>query len=220
LVSQQVSHPHIVPVLDAQLRKPPFYLVTPRLPGTTLRTLIDRHGRLDLTTALWFARQTAQGLGALHSHHWLHADVKPENIFIAPDGHVTLIDLGFARHFQEAGTACNRRIQGTFNYIAPEMITSAYGATAGSDLYSLGATFYEMLAGQPPFQSRNLADLARAHRQQRPVCIRQLVPQISAAVADLLMGMLAKQPVRRASSTAAVVEQLVRLEIDSFARCA
>ena len=220
LVSQEVSHPHLTPVLDAQLREVPNYLVMPRLPGGTLRALLDRQGRLDGITALWVTRQVAQGLAALHSHRWLHADIKPENIMIAPDGHVTLIDLGFARHFQESGSACNRRIQGTFNYIAPEMITSAHGAGAGSDLYSLGATLYEMLVGQPPFQGTTLADLARAHRQQRPAPLQERVPEVAEAVAALVMRLLAKQPVRRESSTPALVDQLVKLEIDALARCA
>ncbi len=219
-VSQEVSHPHLIPVLDSQLKKPPYFLVTPYLTGTTLRTLLNSVEKLDVTTSLWVTRQVAQGLAALHSQNWMHADIKPENIFLAPDGHVTLIDLGFARHFEESGSACNRRIQGTFNYIAPETITSAHRNGAACDIYSLGATLYEMLSGKPPFREHTLADLARAHREQRPTSLRELLPEEGEAVSSLVVRMLAKQPVRRESSTPALIDQLVKLEIDGLARSA
>ncbi len=219
-VSQEVSHPHLIPVLDSQLRDPPYFLVTPYLIGTTLRTLLNSVGKLDVTNSLWVTRQVAQGLAALHSHNWMHADIKPENIFLAPDGHVTLMDLGFARQFKESGSACNRRIQGTFNYIAPETITSAHRTGAACDIYSLGATLYEMLSGKPPFQEGTLADLARAHREQRPTPLRELLPEACEDVSSLVVRMLAKQPVRRESSTPALIDQLVKLEIDGLARCA
>ena len=219
-VCQEVSHPHLIPILDSQLREPPYFLVTPYLIGTTLRTLLNSVGKLDVTTSLWVTRQVAQGLAALHSRNWMHADIKPENIFLAPDGHVTLIDLGFARHFKESGSACNRRIQGTFNYIAPETITSAHRTGAACDIYSLGATLYEMLAGKPPFQERTLADLARAHREQRPKSLCEILPETGEALSSLVVRMLAKQPVRRESSTPALIDQLVKLEIDGLARCA
>src|SRR3972149_378570 len=70
--------------------------------------------------AFWIARQVAEALGALREAGWMHGDVKPSNIFLSPEGHVTLLDLGFARRRHETGSAVDRCVLGTGSYFAPE----------------------------------------------------------------------------------------------------
>ncbi len=217
-VAGKVFHAHLVTVLEAHLAEPPHFLVMPRLEGTTLGELLNRHRSLSLTKSLWIARQTAEALAALHHLGWLHADVKPANIFVASDGHVTLIDLGFARRVDECRAGVDRYIAGTMNYIAPEILTPALDADHRSDLYSLGATLYEMLTGRVPFDARTPAELAQQHRQTKPTCVRQLVPELPKPVASLVHRMLAKQPLRRPATANEVVRRLVSLEIDVFAQ--
>ena len=113
--------------------------------------------------ALWIIRQTAEALSALDRAGWMHGDVKPGNLMISPSGHVTLLDLNFARRHGESGAAVDRCILGTFYYIAPELLTSAIRADIRSDIYSLGVVFYEMLAGRRPFEAEDMADLAALH---------------------------------------------------------
>lgn len=216
-VAGKVFHAHLVTVLEAHLAESPQFLIMPRLDGTTLGELLKRERSLSLTKSLWIARQTAEALAALHQKGWLHADIKPSNIFVAPDGHVTLIDLGFARSLEQCRAGVECYLAGTMNYIAPEVLTPSLGIDHRSDIYSLGATLYEMLTGRVPIAARTPAELAQQHRQAKPTCIRQLAPDLPKPVASLVHRMLAKQPLRRPESAEEVVRRLVSLEIDTFA---
>ena len=96
-VGRELAHPHLISILAGNTDRPPFYLVTPHLPGSTLRALLRKVGKLETPAALWLARQTAEALQAMHQQGWLHCDIKPENISVAANGFVTVCDLGFAR---------------------------------------------------------------------------------------------------------------------------
>ncbi|MGA2032547.1 MAG: serine/threonine-protein kinase [Thermoguttaceae bacterium] len=256
-----VSHPHLIPVLEASISRPPRYLVMPWLEGTTLQTQLkgpplppiaydgigegwnegicdqrpgataglssaasstigqaNRGGRasLDVPRALWIARQTAQALQALDDQGWTHGDVKPSNIFLSPQGHVTLLDLGFARRHEQSGSAVDRLILGTCNYIAPEHITSTLGSDIRSDIYSLGVVLYQLLSGRLPYEAHDLAELATRHRRTSPPRLRRLIPQIAPEVARLAEQMLAKNPLRRPQTPRELVKRLVALEISTF----
>ena len=138
MVGQSVSHPHLVPVLTASVSEPPRLLVMPWLEGASLQARLAAGEQFDVPKALWIARQTAEALDALHAAGWMHGDVTPGNIHVSPTGHVTLIDLSFARRRDEIGSAADRPIMGTCSYIAPEYFTSALRADIRSDIYSLG----------------------------------------------------------------------------------
>jgi len=219
MVGRKVSHPHVASVLSGQLAQPPFYVVSPRLPGETLAAKLEAGRRPSLPQALWIARQTAEALDALHSATgMMHCDVKPGNLMIGADGHTTLIDLGFCQTPEETRSWTDRPVMGTLHYIAPEMVTSAFAASPQSDLYSLGVTLYEMLTGQRPFDAQEPAELVAMHRQSKPTCVRKLRPHTPKAVASLVHCLLAKDPLRRPASPSEVAKQLVRLEIESFAK--
>ncbi|MCX7428699.1 MAG: serine/threonine-protein kinase, partial [Planctomycetia bacterium] len=216
-VGRGVSHPRVISVLAAGLREPPYYLVMPWLDGCTLRTRLDDPERPDLPTALWIGRQVAEALGALAAAGWRHGDIKPSNLFLSPGGHVTLLDLGFARREHEDGSAADRCVLGTCNYLAPETITSALAADVRSDIYSLGVVLFEMLAGRLPFEGSTLEALVVQHKQSRPPDLRRLASHVPQGVAALVHQMLAKDPLRRPQTPGDLVERLARLEIHSFA---
>jgi eukaryotic-like serine/threonine-protein kinase len=215
-VGRQVAHPHLIPILAAHLSEPPYFLVMPFLAGRTLAEQLRRQISLELPLAFWFARQVAEALEALHQAGWMHCDVKPSNIFISPAGHVTLIDLGFARHSQESSSATDRPVLGTINYIAPELLYSALGGDFKSDIYSLGVTLFEMLTGRLPFDGQDIAELALQHRQELPGDLRSLVPHLPTRAARLVSQMLSKEPLRRPPPHD-VIERLRTLEIVTFA---
>ncbi len=216
-VGRTVAHPHLAPILAAHVHEPPYYLVMPWLDGCTLASLVAAVDRPDLAAALWIVRQTAEALDALHHGGWLHADVKPANIMVSPDGHATLIDLGFARRENEAGDAADRELAGTIAYMAPERLTSALRCDIRGDIFSLGVTLYELLTGQLPFLAVDMAALVRAHRQDEPRDVRQLAPHVPHSVAQLIHQMLAKEPLRRPQTPAELIARLSALEIESLA---
>lgn len=201
-VGSAVSHPHLVPVLDWNLRRPPYHLVMPHLPGATLARRLAVEPRPALPVALWIARQAAQALEALRAAGWTHADVKPSNIFVSPEGHVTLIDLGYARRTDETAAA-DRPVTGTPGYMAPELLAAPPTADIRSDLYSLGVVLCEMLAGEPPREGRNALEAA--------------APRLPPSVVALARRLLAEEPRRRPQTPAELVTQLARLEIETFA---
>ncbi len=220
LAGRLVSHPHLISVLSAGTSSPPYYVVMPWLTGATLGSVLARGKPLAAPDALWIARQVADALGALHAASWMHGDVKPNNIFVSPEGHATLLDLGFARRTDRSEPALERCLAGTGHYMAPEALSPALGVDIRSDLYSLGATLYEMLSGEPPFTGLSAAELARQHREARPARLEDVVGRLPPDAGLLLRQMLAKQPVRRPQTPREVVQRLVRAEIATLAeRC-
>src|SRR5437899_11521802 len=91
-----VRHPHLVRLRQANVTRPPYFLVMELLAGESLRRRLRRDYRLEVPTALWIARQIAEALAALHKAGFLHGDIKPDNIRLVSEGNAILIDLGFA----------------------------------------------------------------------------------------------------------------------------
>jgi eukaryotic-like serine/threonine-protein kinase len=218
LVGQSVSHPHLVPVLTTAVSESPRLLVMPWLDGASLHARLAANAQFDVPKILWIARQTAEALDALHTAGWMHGDVTPGNIFVSPTGHVTLIDLSFARRGREIGSAADRPIMGTCSYIAPECLTSALRVDIRSDLYSLGVVLFEVLSGQLPYAGRSLAELATQHRQSAAIDLARLAPHIPREVVRLVQRLMARDPLRRPQSPRELIDQLVALEIDMFSQ--
>ena len=100
-------HPNLVAVLDASTSSTLPYVVMPRLEGFSMEWHLDQTHK-PLPVALWFVRQTAQALAALHAAGWVHGDVKPANCMVGPRGHLTLVDLGFATRTHTVAAGCYR----------------------------------------------------------------------------------------------------------------
>jgi len=217
-VGRTVSHPHLVPILGASTSRSPRYLVMPWLQGTTLEAMWATGSRVNVPSVLWIARQVVEAIQALREAGWMHGDIKPGNIFLSPEGHVTLLDLGFARRNHETGSAVDRCVTGTCNYMAPELTTPRLRADTHSDIYSLGVVLFELLSGRLPFRSTVAAELASQHKRAVPPDLASLAPHLPREVVRLVHQMLAKEPLRRPYPPEELVEQLTTLEIDLFAQ--
>ena len=218
LVGQSISHPHLVPILAAPVLEPPRLVVMPWLEGASLAARLADGQQFGVPESLWIARQTAEALDALDAAGWMHGDVTPGNIQVSPTGHVTLLDLNFARRRDEFGSAVDRPIMGTCNYLAPEYLTSALRPDIRSDIYSLGAVLFEVLAGRRPFAAETLVQLSLLHRQAAPPDLGRLAPHVPREVVQLVRQMMAKEPLRRPQTPRELVERLVALEIGSFSQ--
>ena len=214
-VGRQVSHPHLIAILESQFKRAPQFLVMPWLEGATLQACTAARRLLDPPTVLWIARQTAEAMGALDQAGWMHGDIKPSNVLLSPQGHATLLDLGLARHRDENREG-PQAISGTGYYMAPEHFSSACRPDVRSDIYSLGVVLYQLLAGRLPLVGATLEQMAVAHTQTVPLDLRRAAPHVPPRVALLVNRMLAKDPSQRPPTPAELVAELVRLEIETF----
>jgi len=212
-VGLRVRHPHLVRMLDVHVTRPPYFLVMELLPGESLRQRLRRAYQLDIASAVWIARQTAEALAALHRAGFVHADVKPDNIRMVDDGTAKLIDLGFAHRPGENMAFLQQGcLLGTVNYLAPELCSLEEDATPISDLFSLGVTLFEMLTGRLPYPPGTTRQTLHRHRCDPPADIRSYADAVPSPLVNVLNRLLAHRPPER-PRTGAVVQQLIALEI-------
>jgi serine/threonine protein kinase len=184
-VAAEVQHPHLIAILEAHVSRGPPFVVMPWLEGTSLEAYARSPRLLDPPVVLWIARQTAEALAALDCAGWRHGDIKPGNIFVSPQGHVTLLDLGFARRRDERLDGPDF-LAGSGHYLAPEQAISGGRPDTRSDIYSLGVVLYQLLAGQLPLDGETWEELVAAHKRTAPLPLRRAAPHLPQKVADLV----------------------------------
>src|SRR5881227_2161860 len=192
----QLSHPHIVGVIDAGEDEGRPYIVFEYVEGETLKERIRRMGRLPISEAVAYAIEIARALGAAHSRHIVHRDVKPQNVLIDEEGSAKVTDFGIARTLDEEGLTADGRVLGTTDYVSPEQALGQ-PVTGQSDLYSLGVVLYEMLTGDVPFHGETPVAVAMKHVRVEPPDVQRMRPEVSAATAAVLDRALAKDLSRR-----------------------
>src|SRR5438874_7249106 len=213
-----VRHPLLVRFRFAHVTLPPYFLVMELLRGESLRRRLRRERSIDVSAALWIARQCAEALTALHRHGFLHGDIKPDNIRLCADGRAILIDLGFAHRPGENAHLLKRGyVLGTVDYLAPELCAFDDENDTSSDLFSLGMTLFEMLTGQLPYPQGTIEQTLRRHSSEPPMDICSLVERLPAGLVTLIDRLLARRPEDRPRA-ALVVQQLMALEVATGSR--
>jgi serine/threonine protein kinase len=192
----QLSHPHIVGVIDAGEDDGRPYIVFEYVEGETLKDLIRREGQLSVPEAVAYAIEIARALGAAHQRHIIHRDVKPQNVLIDHEGSAKVTDFGIARTLEEDGLTADGRVLGTTDYVSPEQALG-HAVTGRSDLYSLGIVLYEMLTGDVPFHGDNQVAVAMKHVREEMPDVALLRPGISAALAQVVDTATAKRESER-----------------------
>ena len=143
-----LNHPNIITVYDFGEEEGTIYMAMELLEGTDLRELIEKRALTKIAEKLGIMEQICDGLAFAHAKGVVHRDLKPGNIHILPSGQVKIMDFGLARRSEDA--ARTSVIMGTPYYMAPEQ-AQGERATARSDIFALGAVFYELLSGRRPF---------------------------------------------------------------------
>src|SRR5688572_5714061 len=209
-LTARLDHPHILALLDSGEADGLLYYVMPFVEGESLRARLEREKQLPLDDALRIAREVADALSYAHQHGIVHRDIKPENTLLAR-GHARVADFGIARAVTAAGgqtlTETGLAV-GTPSYMSPEQAGGEREIDARTDVYSLGAVVYEMLAGQPPYTGAT-AGAIMARKAMEPVpslrVVRETVP---ATVEQAVTRALAKAPADRFGSAQQFAEAL------------
>jgi len=211
-----VKHANLVPITEAHVTRPPYFLVMDLLPGESLRERLRRQYRLEVLDTIWIIRQVAEALSAMHRAGFLHGDIKPDNVRLTDDGTAVLIDLGFAHRPGENISFLRRGyVLGTADYLSPELCDPLPTEDPASDVFSLGVTLFEMLTGQLPYPPGSPSQTFRRHRCDPPARIRGCLPDLPGPLANLIERMLAYESEDRPRITA-VVQQLVPMEISGL----
>jgi serine/threonine protein kinase len=203
----QLSHPHIVGVIDAGEDDGRPYIVLEYVEGETLKDRIRRLGRLPITEAVAYAIEIARALGAAHARHIVHRDVKPQNVLIDHEGSAKVTDFGIARTLEEDGLTADGRVLGTTDYVSPEQALGQ-DVTGQSDLYSLGVVLYEMLTGEVPFTGESQVAVAMKHVRETMPDVQLKRPEISAALASVVDTATAKRLDERYADDAELIADL------------
>jgi serine/threonine-protein kinase len=203
-VTANLQHPHILPLHDSGDADGFLFYVMPYVEGETLRDKIHREKQLGIDEAVDITKAVAAALDYAHRHNVIHRDIKPENVLIH-DGQALVADFGIALAVSQAGgtrlTETGLSV-GTPHYMSPEQAMGDRELDARSDVYSLGAMLYEMLAGDPPYTgSTAQAIVAKVITEKAPPVTthRDTVP---AHVAAAITKALSKLPADRFTSAA------------------
>jgi len=201
-ITAGLDHPHILTLIDSGVSDGFLYYVLPLVRGESLRDKLNREKQLGLDEALAITRQVAGALDYAHRQGVIHRDIKPENILIQ-EGEATLADFGIALAVREAGghrlTETGLSL-GTPQYMSPEQATGDRALDSRSDVYSLGAVLYEMLAGEPPVTGPNAQAMIAKLMTERPTPLRVVRDTVPDAVDAAVARALAKIPADRFAS--------------------
>src|SRR5512142_2992817 len=203
----QLSHPHVVGVIDYGEDDGRPYIVFEYVEGETLKERIRRSGRLPITEAVAYAIEIARALGTAHARHIVHRDVKPQNVLIDEEGSAKVTDFGIARTLDEEGLTADGRVLGTTDYVSPEQALGR-PVTDQSDLYSLGVVPYEMLTREVPFKGENQVAVAMKHVREQLPDVQYKRPEVSAALASVVDTATAKRVEDRYADDAELIADL------------
>jgi len=205
-----LDHPNIVRLYDVGRQGATHYLVMEYVDGLTLEQVLTR-APIPCGRAAEMIVQAASGLQHAFEKGFVHRDIKPANLMLARDGTVKILDMGLARSF-DAGDRLTEQLDqgvilGTADYISPEQALNSPDVDIRADVYSLGATFYALVMGRPPFEGNTTQKLLQ-HQMREPPFLCDVDPTFPPQLAEVVMAMMAKHPDDRLQTPAEVIAAL------------
>jgi eukaryotic-like serine/threonine-protein kinase len=212
-LAAKLQHENIVRVYESGERFGIHFMALELVQGIDLDYYLQQKGRLPPVESLQLIGQAAKALGHMHEKKIVHRDIKPANFILAQQNGqsmMKLIDLGLAREHNDDERRIAKRgtALGTVDYMAPEQAQDSGSADVRSDIYSLGCTWYELLAGRPPFPEGDLAERIQQHAEIEPPDVRQFNPPTTVAMVKTLQRMMAKDPTSRHQTPAELLQDL------------
>jgi eukaryotic-like serine/threonine-protein kinase len=207
-----LDHPNIVRAYDIDQDDNLHFLVMEYVDGASLQDIVKKFGAMDVLRACHYIYWSAVGLQHAHENGLIHRDIKPGNILVDRTGVVKILDLGLARFFHDDDDLLTKKydesVLGTADYLAPEQAIDSHGVDGRADIYSLGATFYFLLTGNPPYVEGTVAQKLIWHQSRDPRPVREYRPEVPEGVVTILAKMMAKRPQDRYQTPAEVAAAL------------
>ncbi|RKY24771.1 MAG: hypothetical protein DRP79_07315, partial [Planctomycetota bacterium] len=208
----RLSHPNVVLAYDVGKDQDKFFFAMEYVPGGSVQELLAKEKQLPVDRAVRFVIEAAKGLEYAERRGIVHRDIKPDNLMITDDGGIKICDLGLAKRYGVAEQSTGREgICGSPHYIAPEQARGKQ-VDHRADIYSLGATFYRMLAGVTPFTGGSVKELIKKHITDDPRPIGELRPDVPDSIARVIQRMMARDPAQRYQSATEVISDLSSLQ--------
>ncbi|MBK9967611.1 MAG: protein kinase [Holophagales bacterium] len=193
----RLNHPGIVQIYDFGQVGTHWYLAMELVEGRSLAHFLRTWGRFSEQNAIVLARQTLTALGVAHAAGIVHRDIKPDNVILGKKGIVKLVDLGLAKKTDDPGASVTGFAAGTPYYISPEQIEGRADIDGRADLYSLGATLFQLVTGQVPFPGSSSAVIMSRHLNERAPDPRIHTPELSEGFSAAVLRLLARERDRR-----------------------
>ncbi len=189
-----LNHPNIVQAVAVNCDEGRWYFAMEYINGSTLKQMLAQNGRIPPQQMLGITMEIVSALKyAWKEKQIVHRDIKPDNIMMTADGHAKLADLGLARKITELHEDGSTELYGTPQYLPPELLSGAT-PNAASDIYSLGATLYHALSGRFPFIADTPEAIANLHITAPLVPLKEVAPDVSEPISNLVDIMMAKSP--------------------------
>ena len=197
-----LDHPNIVRTHDIDQDGNLHFLVMEYVDGSSLLEIIKKKGPMAVDRACQYAAQASQGLEHAFRVGVIHRDIKPGNILVDRIGIAKILDMGLARFYHSDDDMLTKKydeksVLGTADYVAPEQTINSHDVDVRADIYSLGATFYFLLAGHPPFPEGTVSQKLIAHQTRAPIPISRLRPEVTPELESVLHKMMAKSIAER-----------------------
>jgi serine/threonine protein kinase len=210
-----LNHPNIVRTHDIDQDGNLHFIVMEYVDGSNLLDVVKKFGPMEIRRAAHYIRQVALGLEYAFQNGIIHRDIKPGNFLIDREGACKLLDMGRARFYQDQTDMLtikydDKIVLGTADYVAPEQVANSHEVDIRADLYALGASFYFLLAGHPPFPSGTVSQKLLWHRTKDPTPIRHVRPDVPEGVAAIVAKLMMKDPNQRYRTPAEVAVELER----------
>jgi len=206
----QIEHPNIVRAIEAGMDGDTCYFSMEYAHGKDLKRQIDLGRRFTEDEALQIAIKIATALKFVwDKHRLIHRDVKPANVILSADGELKLMDLGISkREFESSDLTLDGMLVGSPTYISPEQARAEKTIDFRADMYSLGASLFHMLAGEPPYDAGSPVAVISMHLSAPVPELRERRPGISKASSDMILRMMQKDRAARFASWDEAIEQM------------
>lgn len=215
-IASRLEHPGVPAIYDAGVHEDRPFLVMQRINGLSVADLVAEQGHLSVGWSAAIAAQACAVLSAAHAASLVHRDLKPSNLMLEPDGGVKILDFGLATAVDLADFSKitnTGQVLGTPSYMAPEQILAGLSGPA-SDLYALGCTLHEMLCGRQVFAGATTYTIMNKQVDEHPPTVRSRRPDVPAALDELVLALLEKNPEDRPGGADEVYDRLLPFAVD------